>query len=295
MPRSVVKSQGSKEITTPSGPATPPPVQDPEYIVPGRLTKAQWTKALRQEHTDDIVGEIVDDLLNKVMEGCLKAHVKGQLVPYCTSWAKSYFTRILEQQIMCPDEGEEPEEAPKPEDTEPFPAPCDPWAQGSVPVVSATHQTYRTVSQQDEGVQVPAQTETTGNQQCNGKGQTTISPKRPDKETSPKKPGSDKHCNGISPRPPPTTNQRRKQLGSLVPRPVQGKLLPVLSYSARKKEAEVESKNRIYLVRPKVADNNYTKANPRITNGFSKLESKFTKPQTERTMATLPPLTSSKD
>ncbi|XP_058491625.1 uncharacterized protein C2orf81 homolog isoform X2 [Solea solea] len=79
MPRSVVKSQASKEITTPSGPGTPPPVQDPEYIVPGRLTKAQWTKALRQEHTDDIVGEIVDDLLNKVMEGCLKAHVKGQM------------------------------------------------------------------------------------------------------------------------------------------------------------------------------------------------------------------------
>ncbi|XP_050931016.1 uncharacterized protein C2orf81 homolog isoform X2 [Lates calcarifer] len=318
MPRSAAKQKQKRRVMS-AAQATPPPVEV-EEIIPGRLTRAQWMSMLIQEEADEIVGEIMDELLSKVMEGCLKVDIERQLAPFSVSWAKKYLIQILEQQILCPDEGEGLEEACKTEDSEPLPATPDAWAQGCVPVVTGTPRPHPATQQ------VPVQKEPRVNQQCNVMAPTNCFSKQSEKETSPGRSVSDKHCKVLSPCPPPKIDRKKGQQFNLPPKPVLGKSLPVLSCSAEKKDVKVKGKNRVYsvhnhitgpLYQPKdhqaiprldpsslpqhciipeyeIVDNNCEKSIPKKPSGLSKLEPKYNKQQ-KRTVTAPTPLTNSKD
>ncbi|XP_070820093.1 uncharacterized protein C2orf81 homolog [Chaetodon trifascialis] len=323
MPRSASKSQADKRGRVPSVQVTSPPPQDLEVedIIPGRLSQAQWVDMLIQEDGDEAVGEIMEELLSKVMEGCLKVFIERQLAPFSASWAKSYLTQILERQIMCLDEGEGPEELSKTEDSEPVPATSDAWAQGCVPVVNAIPQPQPTSQQEVDTGHVPVQTEPRVTEQCNVMAQTNSSPKQFETGTSPRKPVRDKHFKVLSPLPSPKVDQKKKQHINLPPKPIPCKFLPPLSHSAGKKVVEVEDKSKIhstgssyrqdYQPIPKlhhsslprhcifrqyeILDSNYRKPNCNKPSEVSKLEPRYNKQQTEWTVTSLMPITSSKD
>uniref|UniRef100_A0A3Q3WEP7 Uncharacterized protein n=1 Tax=Mola mola TaxID=94237 RepID=A0A3Q3WEP7_MOLML len=225
--------------------ATPPPEdQEVEDIIPGRLTQAMWMDMLIQEEAEDIVGEIMLELMGKVMEGCLKVFIERQV----TLIRHIYLTQFLEGRTLCLDEGEGLEEASQTEDSEPMPTISDVWLQGCVPVVTATAQ-HQATSQQVFFLHIfssnlyPA---VMCISQCNDVAQTYSSPKQCEKETSPRETFRDKHNKLLGPQPSSKADQNKKHQINLLPKPVRSKLLPPLSRSVQKKEVEVESENRTH-------------------------------------------------
>ncbi|XP_033946400.1 uncharacterized protein C2orf81 homolog isoform X1 [Pseudochaenichthys georgianus] len=328
MPRSAAKSADKRtpkqsiQVNTP--PLTPPPAQSQltdtlskkdadETVAEGMeelkskamegclppLTPAQskLMDMLSKEHTDETVDTIMEELMSKVMEGCLKVDIERQLVPFTASWAKSYLTNILERQ-MCPDGGEESEESLRTEDSEPLPATLDAWVQGCVPIEADIDQ-------------IPAQTEPKVNQVCNVMAQTNILLKQSKKETTPRKAVINKV---LSPRPPPKIDLKKKQQVHLTPKPVAGKLLPPLPYSAGGKEMGKEREDRTHSVcnysteslyqhnnkqpttkldpsslprhcifpQYELIDDNHKKPNSNKTSGLSKHEPRYVKQQSEQ-------------
>ncbi|XP_041642371.1 uncharacterized protein C2orf81 homolog [Cheilinus undulatus] len=246
MPRSAVKSQADKRQRRPSVQMTTPSVEnmEDEAVISGCLTKAQWISQLIQEDADETVGEIMEDLLSRVMEGCFKVYIKNQMAPFSTSWAKSYHKQTVEQKIMCLDERDIPEEVAETEDSEPLPTIFDSWAQGCVLVIQGpTQQLHPTQQQVADIKHIPPQVDPSPNQQCSAKAQKRSSPKQSQDQKSPRRPLTDECCKVFTPHPPPKLIRKKIQPVNLPPKPVQSKLLPPLSCSAERRDGEVGSKN----------------------------------------------------
>ncbi|KAJ3604108.1 hypothetical protein NHX12_028849 [Muraenolepis orangiensis] len=139
MSRSATKSRAgtrahgaSVQVASPQSPLKEPPVE--VEVVPG-LTLTQWDDMLRVEETDDVVGEIMEELMERVMDGCLKSYVEKQAVAYSVSWARDFLVQAVQLEFLYRDEGDGPEEASiLAEDSEPVPPRIDSWAPGCMAV-----------------------------------------------------------------------------------------------------------------------------------------------------------------
>lgn len=91
MPRSATKSQADKKGRKSSAQvATPQPQDaDEEDTISGRFTRSQWADMLSQEDSDEIVGEITQELMAKVMRGTLNAYIEKQVKERCFSFIYS--------------------------------------------------------------------------------------------------------------------------------------------------------------------------------------------------------------
>uniref|UniRef100_A0A8C3KH06 Uncharacterized protein n=1 Tax=Calidris pygmaea TaxID=425635 RepID=A0A8C3KH06_9CHAR len=105
-------------------------------IVPGRLPEEEWLSLLRAEQRDEDIGDILAELLGRVMDECCKAYVAQQCVPFTVDQARDALLQIAQWRFLARDEGEMDTDGDDTwqEDEEPKPCTADSWAQGSVPV-----------------------------------------------------------------------------------------------------------------------------------------------------------------
>lgn len=94
---------------------------------------------------------------------------------------------------------------------------------------------------QDDSL-TPEQEDPMENQPCEAVALRTVTPEEPIQETVPQKPISNKQSAISSPHFSPKLDKKKAQQSSLLPRPIPSKLLPPLSFSAVKKDQQVESK-----------------------------------------------------
>ncbi|XP_066568037.1 uncharacterized protein C2orf81 homolog [Amia ocellicauda] len=137
MSRFTSKSRADKS-RVPSAPVPPsaPSAVAPADIVPGRLTESDWVAMLMQEEGEEVVADIVDKLMSRVMEECYRVYLQRQLVPFTVSQAREALLQMVEWRFLVRDEGEGPDSTSSwEEDEEPQPCSTDSWAQGCVPVL----------------------------------------------------------------------------------------------------------------------------------------------------------------
>ncbi|XP_012890056.1 PREDICTED: uncharacterized protein C2orf81 homolog [Dipodomys ordii] len=121
--------------------ARPPTVPVPQVeIVPGRLNEAEWIALTALEEGEDVVGDILADLLTRVLDSAFKVYLNQQCVPFIISQAKEAMLQITEWRFLVRDEGESAvaENPTWSEDQETSECTIDAWAQGSVPVLQAS-------------------------------------------------------------------------------------------------------------------------------------------------------------
>uniref|UniRef100_A0A8C6BK02 Chromosome 2 open reading frame 81 n=1 Tax=Monodon monoceros TaxID=40151 RepID=A0A8C6BK02_MONMO len=117
-------------------PTAPVPQVD---IVPGRLTEAEWMALTALEEGEEVVGDILADLLARVMDSAFQVYLTQQCIPFTISQAREAMLQITEWRFLARDEGESAvaEDPTWGEDEEPLSCTTDAWAQGSVPVLHA--------------------------------------------------------------------------------------------------------------------------------------------------------------
>ncbi|XP_071609167.1 uncharacterized protein C2orf81 homolog isoform X1 [Heliangelus exortis] len=112
----------------------PPPAPTAHPTAP-RRPEAEWARLLGTERGDGDVGDIVAELLDRVMEGCARASAQQQVVPATLGWARETLLLMAQMRFPARDEGDTEPGGVWQEDKEPDPPAADSWAQGFVPLM----------------------------------------------------------------------------------------------------------------------------------------------------------------
>ncbi|KAM5125124.1 uncharacterized protein ACMZJ9_022446, partial [Mantella aurantiaca] len=126
------KSRSDKSRSTGTAPPNPPISID---IIPGRFSQQDWLTMAATEEGEELVGEMMDYLLSRVMEECHRVYLESQLIPYTVSQAWDAMIHMVEWTFISRDEGEDETYPQKTWQEEPQPCTNDSWAQGCVPII----------------------------------------------------------------------------------------------------------------------------------------------------------------
>ncbi|KAM5125172.1 LOW QUALITY PROTEIN: uncharacterized protein ACMZJ9_022405, partial [Mantella aurantiaca] len=126
------KSRSDKSRSTGTAPPNPPISID---IIPGRFSQQDWATMAATEEGEELVGEMMDYLLSRVMEECHRVYLESQLIPYTVSQAWDAMIHMVEWTFISRDEGEDETYPQKTWQEEPQPCTNDSWAQGCVPII----------------------------------------------------------------------------------------------------------------------------------------------------------------
>ncbi|KAG7477193.1 hypothetical protein MATL_G00091870 [Megalops atlanticus] len=222
MSRSAPKARAEKgrapSVTVPPPPPTPAQNVDPVDAVPGRLSMSDWAAIVEQEEGEEVVAEILDELVHRVMEKCYQLYLQKQLIPFTVSRARDALVHVVEWQFLVRDEGDWPDSAPLWEqDSEPLPCGIDSWAQGCVPVIHSRLTPHKILLQRSLELPVAEVVDPGGPQHLNehrSPSKEELSARDPGKENKDQTEGL-KHSGfkaaTLSPHPPLQREQRRKQ------------------------------------------------------------------------------------
>ncbi|XP_075049754.1 uncharacterized protein C2orf81 homolog [Mixophyes fleayi] len=130
----------SKSRVDKSRSVTVAPVQQVTVdVIPGRFTEEDWLSLVAAEDGEDVVGEIVDSLISRVMNECYAIYLKRQVVPYTISQACDAVIQMVNWTFVPRDRSEDELETDNNRQEEPKLCANDSWAQGCVPITQLAH------------------------------------------------------------------------------------------------------------------------------------------------------------
>jgi len=110
-------------------------------LIPNRINLTDWTNLMQEEDDINFIGELVYEIIDKVLNKCYEEYINKQLMPYTLSQTKQTLLKMIQWHFLLHDTGEmDLYQNPQwQEESEPEPSVIDSWAQGSVPVIVNLH------------------------------------------------------------------------------------------------------------------------------------------------------------
>lgn len=125
------KGKATRSSTATSSTPAPAPAISND-ILTGRFTELEWNAVVDVEDGEELVGELINTILDGVLGAIHEKHMETNLIPFSLDWAENIMEKLIDWQFLVHDPGEKDEDNWLP-DQEAARVPLDSWARGSVP------------------------------------------------------------------------------------------------------------------------------------------------------------------